>query len=99
MMMSNQDDDPIVMRIIPLVLAFAAGVALMDCARDMQTDDRVAASEALAAESADVADRAQRIAHHSIARASACYAELAEVRAGRNAVLMATGPSGGDHGR
>lgn len=79
MTMKNIEDAGVAL--IPLVLAFAAGVAVMGIARDMQSDDRIASAEVAAAEAADQADRYRRMAHYLSARARQCHDELAEMRA------------------
>lgn len=69
--------------LIPIVLAFGAGVATMGIAGDLQADGRVQSAEVAAAAAYDDAERARRTAHYAVRRAADCVRELEEAAARR----------------
>lgn len=77
---SHHDDAP-ELRVLSLVLAFAAGAAMMVIAHDLRHDDTLKQVQARTAEAIEDGEMARSIAHHAVNRAAACMDELASVRA------------------
>lgn len=81
MSIDHHNHDAPELRVLSLVLAFAAGVATMGIAYNLQAEDRVADAESTAVRAVEDSERARRIAHQAVNRAAECLDELAVERA------------------
>lgn len=92
MTMHRSHEDAPELRVLRLVLAFAAGAAMMGIAHDLRQDDRLKQAEAHAIEASDDSEMARSIAHHAVNRAAACMDELARLRAAQPRASVADLP-------
>lgn len=92
MTMHRSHEDAPELRVLRLVLAFAAGAAMMGIAHDLRQDDRLKQAEAHAIEASDDSEMARSIAHHAVNRAASCLDELARLRAAQPRASVADLP-------
>lgn len=92
MTMHRSHEDAPELRVLRLVLAFAAGAAMMGIAHDLRQDDRLKQAEAHAIEASDDSEMVRSIAHHAVNRAASCLDELARLRAAQPRASVADLP-------
>ena len=88
---SHHDDAP-ELRVLSLVLAFAAGAAMMVIAHNLRHDDTLKQVQDRTAEAIEDGELARGIAHHAVDRAASCMDELARLRAAQPRASVADLP-------